>query len=55
MGIVLASLVKTLLTKLFAEKVLLAVLLHIAEYLAARSGNDIDDRIVSEIKKALKD
>lgn len=45
---------KTISTKLLTEKVLIAVFLHIAEHLASKSENDLDDVLVEELKEALK-
>jgi len=53
MGTIVATILKTLLTKLFTEKVLISVFLHVAEYLAAKSENQLDDKLVVEIKAAL--
>lgn len=53
-GIVVV-LLKTLLTKLVTEKVLIAVFLHLASYLVSVTTNELDDKIVEEIKKALAD
>ena len=41
--------------RLLTEKFLVAVLLHIAEHLALKSSNKLDDKLVAELKKALEE
>ncbi|MEP7731415.1 hypothetical protein [Marinomonas primoryensis] len=55
MSIILLSILKTLLTKLVTEKVLIAVFLHVAEFLTKKSSNTLDDKLIVEIKKALNE
>lgn len=54
MKTILVATLKTLLTKLITEKVLVAVTLHIVEFLAKKSTNTLDDKLVAEVKEALK-
>lgn len=39
--------------KLLTEKFLVAALIHIAEYLAKKTSNNLDDKIIAEVKLAL--
>ena len=40
-------------TKLLSQKVLIAVLLKLGDWLVARSENDLDDKIWIEVRKSL--
>lgn len=51
--IALATL-KKILTSLLTEKALKAIFIKLAEYLASKTENKLDDEIVKEIKSALK-
>ncbi|WP_198515411.1 hypothetical protein [Marinomonas sp. ef1] len=53
MSTILLAILKTVLTKLVTEKVLIAVFLHVAESLTKKSTNTLDDKLVEEVKKAL--
>ncbi|MCW4629640.1 MULTISPECIES: hypothetical protein [Marinomonas] len=55
MSTILLAILKTLLTKLVTEKVLIAVFLHVAEFLTKKSSNTLDDKLVEEVKKALNE
>ena len=55
MSTILLAILKTLLTKLVTEKVLIAVFLHVAEFLTKKSSNPLDDKLVEEVKKALNE
>jgi hypothetical protein len=55
MTTILLAILKTLLTKLVTEKVLIAVFLHVAESLTKKSTNTLDDKLMVEIKKALNE
>ena len=55
MTTIFMAILKTLLTKLVTEKVLIAVFLHVAESLAKKSTNTLDDKLVEEVKKALNE
>jgi len=46
-------LVSKILTSLLSEKVLIAVLLRVGDFLVDRSSNDLDNEVWSEVKKAL--
>ena len=50
----MSVILKLLITKLVTEKVMIAVTLHVLEYLAAKSSNKLDDKLVAELKDALK-
>ena len=40
-------------TKIFSQKVMIAILLKLGDWLIARSENSLDDKIWAEVKKAL--
>ncbi len=42
-------------TKLLSQKVLIAILLKLGDWVVGRSENDLDDKIWNEVKKALND
>lgn len=44
---------KQILLKLMAEAFLKAILLDVAEHMAAKSDNKLDDKLVAELRKAL--
>ena len=46
-------LVSRILTSLLSEKVLIAVLLRVGDFLVDRLSNDLDNEVWSEVKKAL--
>jgi len=54
MNAIATAILKTLLTKLFTEKVLINVFIKVAEYLVTKTSNDLDDKLVIEIKAALE-
>ena len=41
-------------TKLFSQKVLIAIVLKLGDWLVKRSENDLDDKIWEEVKKAFQ-
>ena len=43
-----------LLTGVLSEKVLIAVLLRVGDFLVAKSSNELDNEVWAEVKKALK-
>lgn len=49
----MSIILKVLLTKLLTQKFLTATFLHIAEYLASKTDNKLDDKLIIELKKAL--
>jgi|TARA_R100000988_G_C3976894_1_gene154690 hypothetical protein len=42
-------------TRIFSQKVLIAILLKLGDWLVKRSENDLDDKIWSEVSKALEE
>jgi len=48
MGAVLGAIA----TRMFSQKILIAILLKLGDWLVARSENDLDDKIWGEVKKA---
>tara|TARA_Y100001968_G_scaffold102797_1_gene92779 strand:+ start:16403 stop:16570 length:168 start_codon:yes stop_codon:yes gene_type:complete len=54
MQAVLLGILKTVAIKLVSEKVLIALTLHIVKYLAKKSTNTLDDKLVEEVEKALQ-
>jgi|TARA_Y100001963_G_C6677194_1_gene398043 hypothetical protein len=40
-------------TRLLSQKVLIAILLKLGDWVVGRSENDLDDKIWNEVKKAL--
>ena len=40
-------------TRLLSQKVLIAILLKLGDWIVKRSENDLDDKIWDEVKKAL--
>ena len=50
----LAGAAKTMVISMLSEKVVLRVMLMIAEWAAARSTNSLDDKIVTEIRGKLE-
>ncbi len=53
MGNVLALVGSKLLQSLVTEKVLIAILIKLGDYLVKRSSNSLDDEVWDEVKKAL--
>ena len=49
MGAVLSAIA----TKMLSQKVLIAILLNLGDWLVKRSENDLDDKIWAEVKKSL--
>ena len=41
-------------TKLLSQKVLIAILLRLGDWLVKRSENDLDDKIWEEVRKSFK-
>jgi len=44
----------TVATKLLSEKVLIAIVLKLGDWLVKRSSNELDDKIWAEVSKALE-
>ena len=40
-------------TKILSQKVMIAIVLKLGDWLVARSENDLDDKVWTEVKKAL--
>ena len=40
-------------TKILSQKVMIAIVLKLGDWLVARSENDLDYKVCSEVKKAL--
>jgi hypothetical protein len=53
-GIIMNLIVSKILTGVLSEKVLIAVLLRVGDFLVERSSNDLDNEVWAEVKKALK-
>ena len=49
MGAILGSIA----TKMLSQKVLIAILLRLGDWLVKRSQNELDDKVWAEVKKAL--
>ena len=49
MGVLLGSVA----TKILSQKVLIAIILKLGDWLVKRSENELDDKVWSEVKKAL--
>ena len=49
MGVILGSIA----TKMLSQKVMIAILLKLGDWLVGRSENKLDDKVWEEVKKAL--
>ncbi len=49
MGAILSAIA----TKMLSQKVLIAILLKLGDWLVKRSENDLDDKIWAEVRKSL--
>ena len=49
----MSSILTAIATKLLSQKVLIAILLKLGDWVVGRSENDLDDKIWNEVKKAL--
>jgi hypothetical protein len=45
--------ISKVLTSLGTEKLIKAILMHLGDWLVAKSSNKLDDKLWSEVKKAL--
>ena len=54
MGNAIAAVGSAVLRSLVTEKVLIAILAKLGDYLVAKSSNKLDDTLWAEVKKALK-
>ena len=50
----MSAILTAVITRMFSQKVLIAVLLKLGDWIVARSENDLDDKIWDEVKKALQ-
>lgn len=54
MGTVIAKVGSRLLTTLLTEKVIIAILLRLGDWLVGRTANKLDDEVWDEVKKVLE-
>ena len=52
---ILAGTAKTLLISLLSERVIIVVFIQVAEWLAEKSSNSLDDQLVQTLKLRLKE
>ena len=52
---ILAGTAKTILVSLLSERVIIVVFIQVAEWLAQRSSNSLDDQLVQTLKLRLKE
>ena len=50
----LASMFGTILAKFMTDKFLIRIFVIIGDYLVKKTSNDLDDKVMSEVKEALK-
>ena len=50
----MSAILTAIITRMFSQKVLIAILLKLGDWIVARSENDLDDKIWDEVKKALQ-
>jgi hypothetical protein len=53
-GTVVARVGSAILTSLLTEKVIIAILIRLGDYLVKRSSNTLDNTVWEEVKKALQ-
>ena len=51
----LAGIAKTLLISLLSERVIITVFIQVGEWLAKRSSNKLDDKLVETLRKRLEE
>tara|TARA_Y100001963_G_scaffold49690_1_gene69663 strand:+ start:1174 stop:1356 length:183 start_codon:yes stop_codon:yes gene_type:complete len=51
----LAGTAKTLLISLLSERIIIVVFVQVAEWLAERSSNKLDDKLVQTLRKRLEE
>ena len=51
----LASVAGALLSKLLTDKFLIRLFVRIGEYLVKKTKNDLDDKVMGDVREALKD
>ena len=49
----MGALLGSIATKMLSQKVMIAILLKLGDWLVARSENQLDDKVWEEVKKAL--
>tara|TARA_R100000781_G_C4080472_1_gene127526 strand:- start:515 stop:667 length:153 start_codon:yes stop_codon:yes gene_type:complete len=49
----MGSVLGAIATKMLSQKVLIAILLRLGDWLVKKSENDLDDKIWAEVKKSL--
>jgi|TARA_R110000787_G_scaffold268478_1_gene375020 hypothetical protein len=49
----MGAILGTIATKMLSEKVLISIVLKVAEWLVNRSSNDLDNKVLDVVKKAL--
>ena len=49
----MGALLGGLATKILSQKVMIAILLKLGDWIVGRSENDLDDKVWAEVKKAL--
>jgi|TARA_R100000808_G_scaffold11036_1_gene28777 transcription initiation factor IIE alpha subunit len=52
---ILAGTAKTILVSLLSERVIIVVFIQVAEWLAEKSSNSLDDQLVQTLKLRLKE
>jgi|TARA_R100001594_G_scaffold2027_1_gene8311 transcription initiation factor IIE alpha subunit len=52
---ILAGTAKTILVSLLSERVIIVVFIQVAEWLAKKSSNSLDDQLVQTLKLRLKE
>jgi hypothetical protein len=52
---ILAGTAKTLLISLLSERVIIRVFVEVADWLAKRSSNDLDDKLVKTLRTRLEE
>ena len=52
---ILAGTAKTILVSLLSERVIIVVFIQVAEWLAQKSSNSLDDQLVQTLKLRLKE
>ena len=48
----MSTILTAIVTRMFSQRVLIAILLKLGDWIVGRSENDLDDKIWDEVKKA---